>query len=136
MTTRSSGPSICLARNPDERRYLGPSKLGDSGPSVIDLQNLLGISPSGMFGDETDQAVRSFQASHNLVVDGIVGSHTWGVLSESPIRVAGGRNVGASVGGSIGSLSPALIDQIVKLAGASELARVDWEDRGAAPDPR
>jgi peptidoglycan hydrolase-like protein with peptidoglycan-binding domain len=108
-------------------------KLGDSGPSVIDLQNLLGISPSGMFGDETDQAVRSFQASHNLVVDGIVGSHTWGVLSESPIRVAGGRNVGASVGGSIGSLSPALIDQIVKLAGASELARVDWEDRGVAP---
>jgi hypothetical protein len=108
-------------------------KLGDSGPSVIDLQNLLGISPSGTFGPETDQAVRSFQASHNLVVDGIVGSHTWGVLNESPIRVAGGRKIGVSVGGSIGSLSPAVIDQIVKLAGESELARARWEDRDVAP---
>jgi len=108
-------------------------KLGDSGPAVIDLQNLLGINPSGKFGPETDQAVRSFQADHNLVVDGIVGSHTWGVLGESPIRMAGGRSFMERVGGSDGSLSPAVIDDIVKLAGASELAHVDWDERDVAP---
>lgn len=65
-------------------------KLGDSGPAVFDLQRLLGITVSGKFGPETDQAVRDFQASRNLHVDGIVGSHTWGALTASSTDVAGG----------------------------------------------
>jgi Putative peptidoglycan binding domain len=69
-------------------------KLGDSGPAVIDLQRLLGITVSGEFGPETDQAVRDFQASRNLHVDGIVGSHTWGALTASSTEVAGGGAAG------------------------------------------
>jgi hypothetical protein len=100
-------------------------KLGDSGPTVIDLQHLLGIDADGVFGSETEQAVRAFQASRNLVVDGIVASHTWGLLTASPLKVPATSNVG--------SLAPATIEQIVKLAGDSDLARFRWGDRGIAP---
>lgn len=34
----------------------------------------------GDFGSGTDQAVRDYQSSHALTVDGIVGSGTWGAL--------------------------------------------------------
>lgn len=33
------------------------------------------------FGSETDATVRAFQKANGLVVDGIVGSNTWGALS-------------------------------------------------------
>src|SRR5215510_523751 len=69
-------------------------KLGDSGPAVVDLQRLLGITTDGEFGPETDKAVRDFQASRNLVVDGIVGSHTWGALTASSADVAGAGDAG------------------------------------------
>jgi peptidoglycan hydrolase-like protein with peptidoglycan-binding domain len=49
---------------------------------VQTLQHLLRargsqISVDGIFGPETDQAVRAFQQSKNLTVDGIVGPRTW-----------------------------------------------------------
>lgn len=101
-------------------------RLGDSGPAVVGLQKLLGITPSGVFDVATDEAVRAFQASRNLVVDGIVGSHTWGVLTETAPKVE--TTVAAAV-----RLPAAAIDDIVRLAGASDLARVQWKDRGLAP---
>lgn len=100
-------------------------KLGSSGPAVLDLQNLLGVGASGEFGPETEQAVRAFQDSRNLLADGIVGSHTWGALFASRSRSAEPR--------SAGGLSPALIEQICTLAGRSDLARVDWPGRRVAP---
>lgn len=99
-------------------------RLGDSGPAVVDLQNLLGITADGEFGPLTDQAVRAFQASRNLLVDGIVGSHTWGLLLESPVKPAGSAVV---------KLPSSAVEKIVELAGTSELARVRWADRGTAP---
>ncbi|MFZ1885471.1 MAG: peptidoglycan-binding protein, partial [Rhodoplanes sp.] len=100
-------------------------KRGDTGPAVIDLQNLLGITEDGVFGDETEEAVREFQARNNLFVDGIVGSHTWGVLKESLPKLGGGTTEV--------SLTQATIDEIVKLAANSPLANVKWEDRGRSP---
>lgn len=103
----------------DERPEL---KLGDSGPFVSELQRLLGITVSGVFDAVTDAAVRAFQASRGLTVDGEVGNgETWPALLGKP----------SGVGGT--GLKQAVIDQIVALAGASALARYSWEDRGVAP---
>ena len=55
---------------------------GDSGRDVVTLQYLLRhagqtLSVDGSFGPGTDTAVRNFQRSKGLVVDGIVGGNTW-----------------------------------------------------------
>lgn len=55
-------------------------------PYVTELQSLLraqgyGISVDGIFGLETENAVRRFQASRRLRVDGEVGSQTWAALT-------------------------------------------------------
>ncbi len=58
---------------------------GDNGAAVQALQVQLnkygnGLSTDGAFGPATDSAVRSFQSSHGLGVDGIAGSQTWQAL--------------------------------------------------------
>lgn len=53
---------------------------GDKGEEVKLLQTKLNITSDGIFGDDTESAVMSFQREHNLVVDGIVGDKTWAAL--------------------------------------------------------
>ena len=67
---------------PTTRRTL---RLGDTGDDVALLQNLLSergfpVVDDGIFGPMTDLAVRDFQRSVGLVVDGIVGPITWEAL--------------------------------------------------------
>ena len=59
-------------------------KLGDTGDDVKPLQRVFArmkvLGPEnvdGVFGAQTDQAVRDFQQSNGLVVDGVVGPITW-----------------------------------------------------------
>jgi N-acetylmuramoyl-L-alanine amidase len=65
-------------------------RAGDGGDAVRDLQHrLVGagetIAPAefGAFGAGTEAAVRAFQTSRQIRVDGIVGPETWSVLVES-----------------------------------------------------
>jgi N-acetylmuramoyl-L-alanine amidase/Putative peptidoglycan binding domain len=59
---------------------------GDSGERVRSVQYLLRqfgrteVTPDGIFGPITDTAVRAFQSSRGLTVDGMVGSETWPAL--------------------------------------------------------
>ncbi|MFE5210604.1 glycoside hydrolase domain-containing protein [Streptomyces sp. NPDC056600] len=59
---------------------------GSSGEPVTRLQRALTaalgrtVGIDGSFGPATDQAVRDYQSSRGLTVDGIVGSGTWGAL--------------------------------------------------------
>jgi peptidoglycan hydrolase-like protein with peptidoglycan-binding domain len=54
---------------------------GSEGRQVKLLQQALGaITVDGVFGPETEAAVRSFQASHGLSVDGVVGPQTSSAL--------------------------------------------------------
>ena len=49
---------------------------GDTGPDVVRLQRLLGITADGIFGPQTRHAVRAFQREHGLLADGEVGPRT------------------------------------------------------------
>lgn len=51
-------------------------KIGSTGTLVVGLQKALGVNADGIFGPQTEIAVRNYQAAHGLVVDGIVGPQT------------------------------------------------------------
>ncbi len=52
------------------------------GPDVEEIQRRLGVKPvDGIYGTQTEKAVRNFQAERGLVVDGWVGERTWTELA-------------------------------------------------------
>lgn len=59
-------------------------RIGSKGNEVKTLQQKLKISVDGIFGKNTDAAVRAFQKAHGLTPDGIVGPHTWEYLGFAP----------------------------------------------------
>jgi Meckel syndrome type 1 protein len=71
-----------------------PLRVGSHGELVAHVQKRLGVASDGIFGPQTDAAVRRYQLSAGLEVDGIVGPSTWSSLFEK----AGAS--GAAMGGS------------------------------------
>jgi Meckel syndrome type 1 protein len=71
-----------------------PLRVGSQGELVAHVQTKLGVASDGIFGPQTDAAVRRFQLSAGLDVDGIVGPSTW-----SSLFAKAGAN-GAAMGGS------------------------------------
>lgn len=59
-------------------------KKGSRGSEVKHLQKLLNIKADGIFGAQTQAAVKAYQTAHNLTPDGIVGPNTWRVLNGGP----------------------------------------------------
>lgn len=55
-------------------------KKGSKGKNVTLIQQALGIKADGVFGAQTEEAVKAWQSSHGLDPDGIVGSLTWATL--------------------------------------------------------
>lgn len=53
---------------------------GDKGRDVAVVQAKLGVANDGVFGPKTLAAVKAFQKSEGLTVDGLVGPHTRGAL--------------------------------------------------------
>lgn len=85
-SSRFAGDEVLEACYDNERVL----RRGDSGSSVKKVQEaliLLGIpvprvGASGIFGEETELAVRSYQEARGLRVDGIIGPTTIGSLDE------------------------------------------------------
>lgn len=76
---------------------------GSRGSSVSELQRLLNqngynLDVDGIFGSNTEAAVRDYQRKNSLAVDGIAGNNTWGSLYGSGIT-------GGSSGSGSGSMS-------------------------------
>jgi predicted chitinase len=59
---------------------------GSRGDAVKSLQQLLGLSDDGVFGPNTEAALRAWQRAHALVPDGIAGPATWDALDTQPTR--------------------------------------------------
>ncbi len=76
-----------------------PLHLGSSGDLVAHVQRALGLPADGIFGPQTDAAVRAYQARAGLAVDGVVGPITWGSLFErqASASAVGGDNVPTAV---------------------------------------
>ncbi|MEU1692627.1 peptidoglycan-binding protein [Streptomyces hirsutus] len=93
VSQRSAPAYTCRVERIDGLWYAGQSDTRDkilangyAGPEVAEVQCLLeraGYSPGdidGIFGPLTERAVKRLQKDAELVVDGIVGPHTWGAL--------------------------------------------------------
>lgn len=52
-------------------------KKGSKGDLVTALQHIIICKADGIFGNDTREAVKSWQKAHGLSVDGIVGEQTW-----------------------------------------------------------
>jgi peptidoglycan hydrolase-like protein with peptidoglycan-binding domain len=66
---------------------------GSEGRQVRLLQAALGIAVDGIFGPQTEAAVKQFQASRGLVVDGVVGPATSGALARNAPPVVSSEDV-------------------------------------------
>lgn len=62
-------------------------KIGSKGCDVQALQRLLGLEDDGIFGKNTEAAVKKWQTAHGLVADGIVGDKTWQSLTSSSKQI-------------------------------------------------
>lgn len=55
-------------------------KNGSKGKEVKDLQEFLGLTADGIFGSQTEKAVKKWQGENSLTMDGIVGPNTWNAM--------------------------------------------------------
>lgn len=60
-------------------------KKGSKGDEVKKIQKVVGCVADGIFGANTESAVKKWQASHGLSADGIVGPHTYEKMFGTPI---------------------------------------------------
>lgn len=92
--TETTAPAACDGYTRNETL---PVQRCDSGPLVLAVQLALQSAGyeitalDGEFGDQTDAAVRAFQAAESLAVDGVVGNQTWGAI-DFPANVATDAN--------------------------------------------
>lgn len=79
---------------------------GSQGSDVTELQKLLNnngysVAVDGIYGSETQSAVKDYQKKNNLAVDGIVGTNTWSAIT----KAATNNEVSSSSGSSSGTAS-------------------------------
>src|SRR5215217_5439989 len=95
-----------------------PLRLGSQGELVAHVQTKLGVASDGIFGSETDAAVRRYQLSAGLDVDGIVGPNTW-----SSLFAKAGASGGAVGGSSVPPDVRQRVEQTLEQAGQRLAAR-------------
>jgi peptidoglycan hydrolase-like protein with peptidoglycan-binding domain len=120
-------------------------KRGDRGAAVRSIQRELGILADGIFGEQTERAVKRFQRGHDLVPDGIVGPLTRGALGLQPFSSRSLRRM------STRSIRvPAILRQIAECEsggnpraispgglyrGKYQFSRETWRNLGGTGDP-
>jgi murein DD-endopeptidase MepM/ murein hydrolase activator NlpD len=72
-------------------------RMGSTGPDVTRLQTALAVEPDGIFGPQTDAAVRAFQGRAGLRADGIVGPSTWRAVFSGTAAASGKPKYGFTI---------------------------------------
>jgi peptidoglycan hydrolase-like protein with peptidoglycan-binding domain len=95
---------------PDQRRMIRQGSTGDFVRYAQTRLNEHGATPplaiDGSFGPLTNRAALSFQRTHGLVPDGIIGPRSWASL-DGPAQLS--RNNGAGLGGAGGPGSSVML---------------------------
>ena len=89
--------SALVANNPTAVNNTPKLRPGSRGNAVVNLQNMLkaagaDIKADGVFGRNTNTAVRNFQSSAGIGVDGVVGPRTWNKLNSGAGSAATSKN--------------------------------------------
>jgi len=121
------GGADSVASTDIEDTSAGPIlRFGARGSAVVTLQRRLNVHGADLvedaiWGTLTEQAVRSFQGSHALAVDGVVGPLTWSELDKRPADLVSTSDETASSftvthGGqtALGGTPPPLFDEFIK----------------------
>jgi peptidoglycan hydrolase-like protein with peptidoglycan-binding domain len=90
-TSSSSLPAAPMPPTTTEHTIVLSS--GSEGRQVRLLQAALGIAADGIFGPQTEAAVKQFQASRGLMVDGVAGPATSGALAKNAPPVISSADV-------------------------------------------
>ena len=86
---------------------LATSGLARRGGGVKALQRALGVPADGVFGPQTEQALRRYQSRHGLTVDGVAGPQTRRSLGLGSGPVLKRKGNGSSTGNGDGRDHPA-----------------------------
>jgi peptidoglycan hydrolase-like protein with peptidoglycan-binding domain len=104
---------------------------GSEGRQVRLLQRALGIAVDGVYGPETEAAVRRFQATRGLTVDGIVGARTSHALAVQAPPVLSGAAVLRDLAGETSEPAPGEVHEAVSSPGSSSTLAVAVTAEGA-----
>jgi hypothetical protein len=126
-------------------------KKGSRGGAVVQLQQKLDIPADGVFGPQTEKAVRRYQRGRGLAVDGVVGPQTASALGISLAQAKADSVRSAGGGGSGGNVRlPAILHSIAECEsggdpravspdgtyrGKYQFDRSTWAGYGPAGDP-
>jgi peptidoglycan hydrolase-like protein with peptidoglycan-binding domain len=120
-------------------------KRGDRGSAVRSIQRELGVSADGVFGAQTERAVKRFQRGHDLVPDGIVGPLTRGALGLRPFSSRSVRRTstrGADVPAALERIAqcesggnPSAVSPGGQYRGKYQFSRATWRALGGSGDP-
>jgi soluble lytic murein transglycosylase-like protein len=117
-------------------------KRGDRGSAVRSIQRKLRIPADGIFGPQTERAVKRFQSRHDLVPDGIVGPLTRRALGLQPFSASSVRRTSVTLplvlrriaqcesGGNPRAISPG-----GTYRGKYQFSRTTWRNLGGTGDP-
>ncbi len=104
---------------------------GSEGRQVRLLQRALGIAIDGVYGAETEAAVRRFQATRGLHVDGVLGPTTASALAAQAPPVLSGAAVLRDLAGETREPAPGEIREVAGTSGAGGAIDATAESPGA-----
>jgi murein DD-endopeptidase MepM/ murein hydrolase activator NlpD len=103
---------------------------GDTGPGVAALQQQLRIPADGIFGPQTEGAVKDFQRSKGLAVTGIVDVKTWVEVFSSKVEFYGEAGAStASAPEQVNVVFEAPPESVQAAAAAQATGGPDLDDR-------